>query len=275
MSWKLPSNRQEVSHGHHEGIKGAQAMATAVFLAHKGNSKEEIKTFIMEYFEYNLDFSLDEIRNSYTFDVSCQGSVPQAIVAFLESTDFESAIRLAISIGGDSDTIASMAGAIAAAYYKEIPQAILDFVRGKLPAPFLRILREFDSMVTSPTDRANALIITNESNPIDDTVLESLRMYGYTLRFADNGETGLQLALEQKPDVILCSLLLSRLDGFEILKAILRQKDYNDIKFLLIAGYGDREDYYRIEEICRDVWEYRKFYAKLLSHPHSPRLSIF
>jgi ADP-ribosyl-[dinitrogen reductase] hydrolase len=118
----------EVTHNHPEGIKGAQAAAAAVYLARTGKSKDEIKKFIVDRFDYNLYRKLDEIRPSYNFDVSCQGSVPEAIIAFLESTDYENAIRLAVSIGGDSDTIAAITGGIAEAFYKEIPEDITDFV---------------------------------------------------------------------------------------------------------------------------------------------------
>lgn len=137
----------EVTHNHPEGIKGAQATASAVFLARVGYSKPEIKDFIHTTFAYDLSFTLDQIRPTYGFDVTCQGSVPQAIVAFLESTDFESAIRLAISIGGDSDTIACICGGIASAYYKEIRTPILDFVTEKLPPEFQKIIAQFDAMV--------------------------------------------------------------------------------------------------------------------------------
>lgn len=106
----------EVTHNHPEGIKGAQAVASAVYLARQGKTKEELKAYIEAHY-YALDFTLDEIRPNYSFDVSCQGSVPQAIQCFLEATDFEDAIRNAISLGGDGDTIAAMAGAIAEAYY--------------------------------------------------------------------------------------------------------------------------------------------------------------
>jgi ADP-ribosylglycohydrolase len=114
----------EVTHNHPEGIKGAQAVASAVFLARTGHAKEQIKTFIETTFEYHLDTPLDEIRNTYEFEISCQKSVPQAIRAFLESEDFEDAVRKAISIGGDSDTIACMAGGIAQAYYQGVPEVI-------------------------------------------------------------------------------------------------------------------------------------------------------
>ncbi len=135
----------EITHNHPEGIKGAQAIASAIFLARQNKSKEEIKNFISSTFDYNLDFTLDEIRPDYEFDVTCQGSVPQAILAFIESEDFENAIRLAISLGGDSDTIACMTGGIASAYYKNIPQDILDFVASKLPVEFIEIIKEFDA----------------------------------------------------------------------------------------------------------------------------------
>ncbi len=106
----------EVTHNHPEGIKGAQAIASCVFLAKEGVNKTQIKKFVNDNF-YNLNFTISDIRESYNFDVSCQGSVPQAIVSFLESDSFEDAVRNAISIGGDSDTIAAMSGSIAQAYY--------------------------------------------------------------------------------------------------------------------------------------------------------------
>ena len=134
----------EVTHNHPEGIKGAQATATSIFLSRQGKSKQEIKDYITQTFDYNLDFTLDEIRPTYKFDVTCQGSVPQAIVAFLESSDFENAIRLAISIGGDSDTIACITGGIASAFYKHIPTEIMNFVVDKLPNEYIEIMNKFD-----------------------------------------------------------------------------------------------------------------------------------
>lgn len=139
----------EVTHNHPEGIKGAQAVASAVFLARKGRSKDQIKKYVTETFGYNLDFTLDGIRSYYTFDATCRGSVPQAVRAFLESADYEEAIRLAVSIGGDSDTIACITGGIAAAYYKEIPACILDFVYGILPESFIDVLQRFDKKFSS------------------------------------------------------------------------------------------------------------------------------
>jgi type I restriction enzyme M protein len=111
-----------VSHNHIEGLRGAEATATAIYMARSGSSKIEIRAKIENEY-YTLDFTLDEIRDSYRFTTDCQATVPQAIVAFLESTSFEDAIRNAVSLGGDSDTLAAIAGAIAEAHYG-IPEQI-------------------------------------------------------------------------------------------------------------------------------------------------------
>ncbi len=136
-----------VTHNHPEGIKGAQAIAAAVFWARQGYCKEKIRGFIVEHFDYDLSRSLAEIRLDYTFDVTCQGSVPQAIIAFLESNDFEDCIRNAISIGGDSDTIACMSGGIAQAYYKQIPDWIYKKCIALLPDEMLSTIERFSIKV--------------------------------------------------------------------------------------------------------------------------------
>jgi len=134
----------QITHNHKEGIKGAQAVASAIFLANKGESKDTIKKFIEEKFNYNLSRKLDDIRPTYSFDPSCQGSVPEAIIAFLESDDFEDAIRKAISLGGDSDTIACISGGIAQAYYKKIPSEILREALCKLDDEMKMIIDKFN-----------------------------------------------------------------------------------------------------------------------------------
>jgi ADP-ribosylglycohydrolase len=140
---ELAKKSAEVTHNHPEGIKGAQATAGAIFLARNGKSKEEIKEYIEKNF-YTLDKTLDEIRPEYRFNETCQGTVPQAIQAFLESTDFEDAIRNAISLGGDSDTLAAITGGIAEAYYG-ISDEIRDSVYKYLPDEFVCICNEFES----------------------------------------------------------------------------------------------------------------------------------
>lgn len=132
----------EVTHNHPEGLKGAEATAVAIFLAKNKYSIDEIRSYINENY-YKLDFTIDEIRDDYTFDVTCQGSVPQAIEAFLESTSFEDAIRTAISIGGDSDTIAAITGSIAGAYYG-IPESIRQQALSYLGKMSLDIIEGFE-----------------------------------------------------------------------------------------------------------------------------------
>lgn len=138
----------EVSHNHPEGIKGAQAAACAIFLARTGESKENIRQKISERFGYNLKRTIDDIRPLYNFDASCQGSVPEAIIAFLDSDSYEDAVRKAVSLGGDSDTLACIAGGISQAFYKKIPTEIIMEIRKRLPQEFLEIIDRFNAKYT-------------------------------------------------------------------------------------------------------------------------------
>lgn len=133
-----------VTHNHPEGIKGAQAIATSIFLAKSGESKERIRNYIEKSYGYNLQQTIDEIRPSYRFDETCQGSVPQAIIAFLESNSYEDAVRKAVSLGGDSDTLACMTGGIAQAYYGQIPDYIAKKVREILNPEMLEVVALFN-----------------------------------------------------------------------------------------------------------------------------------
>ena len=133
-----------VTHNHPEGIKGAQATALAVYLGRTGAGKRQIRREIERRFEYDLHRRIDEIRPAYRFDISCQGTVPEAIIAFLESEDYEDAVRIGISLGGDSDTIACITGAVAQAHYGELPETIRRETRRRLPAPFLEIVERFN-----------------------------------------------------------------------------------------------------------------------------------
>jgi ADP-ribosylglycohydrolase len=137
----------EVTHNHPEGIKGAQATALAILLARQGASQPEIREEIAGRFAYDLNRKLDDIRPGYAFDVSCQGSVPEAIIAFLESESYEDAIRNAISLGGDSDTIACIAGGIAEAYYGGVPEEIAVEGRARLPGEFIQIIDDFREFI--------------------------------------------------------------------------------------------------------------------------------
>ena len=136
----------EISHNHLEGIKGAQATALAVYIARTTRNKEEIRKQISQRFEYDLNRELEDIRSDYFFDVSCQGTVPEAIISFLESESYEDAVRNAISLGGDSDTLACITGGIAEAFYGEIPPYIRRKVKELLPADLLEITERFYKM---------------------------------------------------------------------------------------------------------------------------------
>lgn len=135
----------EVSHNHPEGLRGAEVTAGAVFLARIGKSKADIRRFA-EAHGYNLNFTLDSIRETYAFNETCQDTVPQAIVAFLESTGFEDAIRCAISVGGDSDTLAAITGGIAEAFYG-VPTQIQEKTLSYLPQDLRAITEAFYSAV--------------------------------------------------------------------------------------------------------------------------------
>ncbi|HEU4652791.1 MAG TPA: ADP-ribosylglycohydrolase family protein [Steroidobacteraceae bacterium] len=122
----------EITHNHPEGIKGAEATALAVFIARTKRDKELVRTRITELFGYDLNRTLDTIRPTYSFDVSCQGTVPESLIAFLESDSYEDAIRNAISLGGDSDALACITGGVAEAFYGEPPASIIEFSKRTL-----------------------------------------------------------------------------------------------------------------------------------------------
>lgn len=135
----------KVSHNHEEGIKGAEATAVAIFMAKKGSSKEEIKSEMEKY--YSLDFKYEDLVKNYGFDETCQGTVPEAIYIFLESKDFEDAIRTAISIGGDSDTLAAIVGSIAEAYY-DIPEELEKKTLSYMDSFERKIYDEFEKLIS-------------------------------------------------------------------------------------------------------------------------------
>lgn len=160
VAWAARSLRQaeqlakwsaEVTHNHPEGILGAQAIAAATYMAISGKDKEEIREYIEENY-YPLDFDIDDIRESYSFDVTCQGSVPQAIKCFLEAESYEEAIRLAVSLGGDCDTQAAMAGAIAEAYFG-IPDDITDKALEYMDETLYNYYMEYSEQLYSLWDR--------------------------------------------------------------------------------------------------------------------------
>lgn len=141
---ELAEISSSVSHNHPEGIKGAQAIAASIWMLRNGYTKENVKEYIESKY-YKLDFKIDEIRPYYEFDVSCQGSVPQAIECFLESTDYEDCVRLAISLGGDSDTIGAISGGLAEAYYG-VPENIKNKTITYLDDELMKCVNDFEKV---------------------------------------------------------------------------------------------------------------------------------
>ena len=168
----------EVTHNHSEGIKGAQAIASSIYLARHGATKREIKSYAEEQFHYDLSPQLDDIRPTYSYDMSCQNTVPQALLAFLEGANFEDVIRIAVSLGGDSDTIAAMAGSIAQAFYG-IPQNLASYCYALL-TPYLRtILNKFEESIgvltPDPFDIERFIKAQNDDNTYQQALKEILQ----------------------------------------------------------------------------------------------------
>lgn len=143
-----------VSHNHPEGIKGAQSVAAAMYMARKGYTKDQIREIIAAIFDYNLFRTIEEIRPTYRGGGSCQRSVPEAIIAFLDGKDFEDVVRLAVSLGGDADTQAAIAGGIAACIYP-IPEYIVAECENRLPSDLLEIMRSFEGFIKERNHKIN------------------------------------------------------------------------------------------------------------------------
>lgn len=132
-----------VTHNHPEGIRGAQATAAAIYFARRGQSKDQMRRALESQFGYDLDESLDQIRPTYDFNVTCQRTVPQALAAFFESTSYEDAVRNAVSLGGDADTLACITGGIAEAYYGAVPQHLAGPVMAILDERLVAVVDRF------------------------------------------------------------------------------------------------------------------------------------
>ena len=212
----LAEQTASITHNHPEGIKGAQAVAASVYLAYWGFSKLNIKDYIEKTFEYNLNRTIEDIRETYSFDSSCQGSVPEAIISFLESTNFEDAIRLAVSLGGDADTQASIAGAIAGAFYKKMSQSIISEIVEKLPNELLDILYSFNDFI--PPQKIMLAVTAKE-----DTILKCHIQYSFALAY-----TGVQdVFIPKATRLELSSVLISdenKYDGYATFHLINNRK---------------------------------------------------
>jgi len=135
------------THNHPEGIKGAQAIAASIFMARHGESKDAIRDYVTHNFGYDLDRAVDDIRPGYRFDETCQGTVPEALISFFDSTDFEDCIRNAISLGGDADTLGCIAGSVAKAFYGEVPHHIHREVLHRLDPELRSVVDVFNGVL--------------------------------------------------------------------------------------------------------------------------------
>ena len=160
-----------VTHNHPEGIKGAEATVSAIYMARKGSSKEEIKEYIEREFHYNLDRTLDEIRPGYHMDETCQRTVPEAIIAFLESKDFEDAVRNAVSLGGDTDTLGAITGSIAEAFYG-IPAVLIAECKSRIDKGMMTdVLDEFDHVLGRSVDTYSDEVDETQANQMIEAAI--------------------------------------------------------------------------------------------------------
>ena len=177
-----------ITHNHPEGIKGAQATAAAIFMARTGSTKEEIRDYIQNRFGYDLTMTWHDLHPTYGWDDSCQGTVPPAIIAFLDSKDFEDAIRLAVALGGDSDTLACITGGIAEAYYKQIPQEMIDVTWARLIDPLRAMLDSFakSSYYNNQYARYKKYMVEEYFTPDNITALRENEVFVFGSNLAGN-----------------------------------------------------------------------------------------
>lgn len=255
----------EVTHNHPEGIKGAEATASAIFMARIGASKDEIKDYIIKEFGYDLSRTCDEIRPTYHHVESCQETVPEAITAFLEGTSFEDVIRTAVSLGGDCDTLTCIAGSIAEAFYG-VPDIDKLECRGRLPEEMLAVLDRFEEA----TNR-------KEYGFLDGTVLkEAMKMFNN-----DRTEKNLYTLLAILRDSFVwvpCNAILSEADYAEVEKAVkeagdnldsLIGKDFTNKDFVRlvpdILQNGD-DFFFPVFATAEDMGEYGEHFSKVQKH---------
>ena len=187
-----------VTHNHPEGLKGAEAVSVAIFLARTGKNKDEIREYIRQEY-YDIDFTIDQLRETYKFDVSCQGSVPVALEAFFESYDFEDAIRTAVSVGGDSDTIAAITGSIAEAYYG-VPEEIIYYTIDYLDGREMETLYYFEEKYVSKALDEDGEQSRTIFETLDDAV-DRVIPAGTTIEVDEVGEGGVVHAWVEKGEM--------------------------------------------------------------------------
>lgn len=250
----------EVTHNHPEGIKGAEATAVAVYLARAGKSLVEIQDYITKNY-YPIDFTLNSIRDSYRFNETCQNTVPQALEAFFESTDFEDAIRNAISIGGDSDTLAAITGAIAEAYYG-VPASIRKLALTFLDKRLLKILMDFESFYPAKLEKAaeTGSVGIQSSHRAKVKVDERSEMMQLAFDFVDEDVANSTTVAEETTSQKLFSHLF---EACNILRGPINQDEYKSyvtpiLFFKRLSDVYDEERQAALEESGGDE-EYASF----------------
>ena len=250
----------EVTHNHPEGIKGAEATAVAVYLARTGKSLVEIQDYITKNY-YPIDFTLNSIRDSYRFNETCQNTVPQALEAFFESTDFEDAIRNAISIGGDSDTLAAITGAIAEAYYG-VPASIRKLALTFLDKRLLKILMDFESFYPAKLEKAaeTGSVGIQSSHRAKVKVDERSEMMQLAFDFVDEDVANSTTVAEETTSQKLFSHLF---EACNILRGPINQDEYKSyvtpiLFFKRLSDVYDEERQAALEESGGDE-EYASF----------------
>lgn len=250
----------EVTHNHPEGIKGAEATAVAVYLAQTGKSLVEIQDYITRNY-YTIDFTLDSIRESYQFNETCQDTVPQALEAFFESTDFEDAIRNAISIGGDSDTLAAITGAVAEAYYG-VPAGIRKLALTFLDKRLLKILMDFESFYPAKLEKKveTGNVGIQSSQRVKLKVDERSEMMQLAFDFVDEDMAKSTKAAEETTSQKLFSHLF---EACNILRGPINQDEYKSyvtpiLFFKRLSDVYDEETQDALEESGGDE-EYANF----------------
>lgn len=249
----------EVTHNHPEGIKGAEATAVAIYMAREGKSILEIRDYIDKHY-YPMDFTLDGIRDTYEFNETCQNTVPQAIMAFLESTDFEDAIRNAISIGGDSDTLAAITGGIAEAYYG-IPTDIRKHALTFLDERLMKILVDFENVYAPLMEKTTRGIRTTTATKRNETKVTSgdrAAMIESAVKTADMdlAATGVDAA-----ETTSQKLFLHLFEACNILRGPINQDEYKTyvipiLFFKRISDTYDEETVLAQEQYGEDVADF-------------------
>ncbi|MCU5103626.1 N-6 DNA methylase [Bacillus cereus] len=251
----------EVTHDHPEGIKGAEAITVAIFLAKTGKNILEIRDYINDNY-YQMDFTLDGIRDSYEFNETCQGTVPQAIMAFLESTNFEDAIRNAISIGGDSNTLATITGGIAEAYYG-IPTGIRKHALTFLDERLMKILVEFENKYTPQLEKINGNKTVTIRKSKDGKKVESGKRGRMIASAVDIADHDLDMSFAKNEKTTSQALFSHLFECCNILRGPINQDEYKSyvtpiLFFKRLSDVYDEETAKALEESGGDV-EYASF----------------